>query len=99
MYILQVDFPFDGPFAEEMAQALRPLAEDIAGEEQLRWKIWTEDADGRQAGGIYLFDDRAAAQAYLDKHSQRLQAAGIRNIRSRIFAVNQALSLIDRAPI
>lgn len=99
MYILQIDFPFDGPFGDAMSQAMHPLATDIAQEDGLLWKIWTEDADTRQAGGIYLFASQAAAQAYLDKHGQRLQTAGVRDIRSRIFAVNQPLSQINKAPL
>ncbi|TDQ39628.1 monooxygenase [Thiopseudomonas denitrificans] len=99
MYILQIDFPFDGPFAAEMAQAMRPLAEDIATENDLLWKIWTEDAGNHEAGGIYLFAGREAAEAYLARHSQRLQAAGVSGIRSRIFSVNQPLSHINRAPL
>lgn len=99
MYILQIDFPFDGPFGDDMSAAMQPLAEDIATENGLLWKIWTEDADGKQAGGVYLFSQRDAAEAYLAKHGQRLAAAGVRDIRSRIFAVNQPLSLIDRAPL
>ncbi len=99
MYILQIDFPFDGPFGEAMSEAMRPLATDIAREDGLLWKIWTEDADTRQAGGVYLFGNHAAAQAYLDKHEQRLHAAGVQNIRSRIFTVNQPLSQINKAPL
>lgn len=99
MYILQIDFPFDGPFGEAMSEAMRPLAADIAQEDGLLWKIWTEDADTQQAGGVYLFSERAAAQAYLDKHTQRLHAAGVQNIRSRIFTVNQPLSQITKAPL
>ena len=99
MFILQIDFPFHGPFGHDLSQAMQPLAQDIAAETGLLWKIWTENADTRQAGGIYLFTDRNAASAYLDKHSQRLQAAGISDIRSRIFAVNQPLSHINRAPL
>ncbi|MFB1010081.1 MAG: monooxygenase [Thiopseudomonas sp.] len=99
MFILQIDFPFDGPFGHDMSRAMQPLAQDIAGETGLLWKIWTENADQRQAGGIYLFADRNAASTYLDKHSQRLQAAGVSDIRSRIFAVNQPLSHINRAPL
>lgn len=99
MFILQVDFPFTGPFGAEMTSAMQELAADIANEENLLWKIWTEDAASKQAGGIYLFAERAAAEQYLDKHSQRLQAAGVTDIRGRIFAVNQALSQLNRAPL
>ena len=35
----------------------------------MRWKIWTEDAQAREAGGIYLFDTREHAQRYLDMHA------------------------------
>lgn len=99
MYILQIDFPFTGPFGQAMADAMRPLAEAIAGEDQLLWKIWTEAADNQQAGGIYLFASQDAAQDYLQRHSQRLASAGVSDIRSRIFKVNQPLSLINRAPL
>lgn len=97
--ILQIDFPFAGPFGEEMSQAMQPLAEDIASETDLLWKIWTENQDSQEAGGIYLFANQAAAERYLAKHSQRLIAAGVSGIRSKIFAVNVPLSQIDRAPI
>ena len=99
MFILQVDFPFAGPFGTAMTSAMLELATDIASEKALVWKIWTEDAASKQAGGIYLFNERTAAEQYLDKHRQRLQAAGVTDIRSRIFAVNQELSQLNRAPL
>lgn len=99
MYVLQVDFPFNGPFGEQMSAAMQDLAADIAQETDLLWKIWTENEQQQEAGGIYLFNTQQGAQVYLEKHSQRLQAAGVTNIRSRIFAVNRPLSLLDKAPI
>ncbi len=98
-YILQVDFPMDGPFGAEMAQAFEGLAQSINQEPGVRWKIWTEDAQAKEAGGIYLFDSREQAQAYLEMHAQRLQQAGISSIRSRIFAVNEALTAINQGPV
>lgn len=97
--ILQIDFPFAGPFGEEMSQAMQPLAEDIANEADLLWKIWTENPDNQEAGGIYLFANQAAAERYLVKHSERLTMAGVKHIRSKFFAVNVPLSQIDRAPL
>lgn len=99
MFILQVDFPFSGPFGTDMVEAMRPLAESITNEDGLLWKIWTEDAGQQQAGGVYLFASRETAESYLEMHSKRLQEAGISTIRSRIFAVNQPLSHINRAPL
>ena len=94
-YILQVDFPFQGPFGDEMTTAMKGLAESIATESGLVWKIWTEDAEGKRSGGIYLFDNKVDAERYRDMHCQRLTSFGIENIDAKIFAVNIALSGID----
>lgn len=95
--VLQIDFPYHGPFAEEMASAFAPLAESIAQEPGLIWKIWTENSDTNEAGGIYLFEDRPSAEAYLAMHTARLESFGVQGIRSRLFSVNESLSHITRA--
>ncbi len=97
--VLQVDFTMDGPFGPAMAQAFEELARSINQEPGMRWKIWTEDAQAHEAGGIYLFDSRENAQRYLDMHAVRLTNAGVRNIRSRIYAVNAALTAINQGPV
>lgn len=96
--LLQFDFPFVGPFGPEMSAALGELAQSIAGEPGLLWKIWTENAAERQAGGIYLFTDRASAEAYRDMHSARLASFGIGDIRARLFDINPELTHITRGP-
>jgi hypothetical protein len=93
--VLQVDFPTQGPFADEMTQAFTPLAESINQEKGIIWKIWTENADTQEAGGIYVFDTIENATAYLDMHTARLQTFGITHIRSKIFHVNTELSKIN----
>ncbi|UYV18005.1 monooxygenase [Halomonas qaidamensis] len=97
--ILQVHFPFDGPFGDEMANAMTALAESINQEPGLIWKIWTEDADQKQAGGIYLFDTRANAEAYCNMHTARLEAMGVTGIRAAILDTNAALSAINKGPL
>lgn len=97
--ILQVDFPSQGPWGDEMVNAYQGLAESIAGEPGLLWKIWTENAQTGEAGGVYLFTDRASAEAYLAMHTARLQSFGVQSIRGRVFDVNAPLSAIDRAPL
>ena len=96
--LLQFDFPFPGPFGAEMSAALGELAHSIAGEPGLLWKIWTENAAERLAGGIYLFADRASAEAYREMHSARLASFGIGDIRARLFDVNPDLTHITRGP-
>lgn len=93
-YILQVDFPFRGPWGAEMAKAMKGLAEDIAREPGLIRKIWTENPAEHRAGGLYLFATAEAAEAYAAKHIPRLESFGISDIVARHFAVNHALSEI-----
>jgi hypothetical protein len=82
-----------------MAAALGGLAQDIAAEPGLQWKIWTENAATGRAGGIYLFADPENAARYLEKHTRRLEGFGITGISAQTFSVNPALSAITRAPI
>jgi hypothetical protein len=98
-FLVQVDFPYNGPFEEEMSNAMQGLAEDIANEPGLVWKIWTESKEQKIAGGIYLFDNEADATRYIQKHEARLTSFGVEDIRSKILKVNDTLSRIDRAPL
>lgn len=98
-YLLQVDFPYPGPWGDEMTAAMQDLAQSIAQEPGLLWKLWTENREKSEAGGIYLFQDQPSAEAYLEMHSRRLKNFGISQVNSKIFAVNEALSRLDRAPL
>ena len=95
--ILQVDFPSQGPFGEAMSQAYQTLAESINQEKGMIWKIWTENSDTEEAGGIYLFDNQENAEKYLKMHTARLISFGVKNIRGKIFQVNSALSALNQA--
>lgn len=97
-YILQVDFPYAGPWGQAMAEAMDGLARSIAEEPGLVWKIWTENERAGEAGGIYLFNDKPSAEAYLAMHTERLRESGIPHVNGKIFSVNEALSQIDRWP-
>lgn len=98
-YILQVDFPYSGPWGQAMVEAMEDLARSIAEEPGLLWKIWTENEATGEAGGIYLFEDIPSAEAYLAMHSARLKDVGVPQVNGKIFAVNQALSQLDRGPV
>lgn len=97
--ILQVDFPYAGPWGPAMTEAMRGLAQSIAEEPGLLWKIWTENPATNEAGGIYLFSDRASAEAYLEMHTARLRSFGVPRVNGKLFDVNAELSAIDRAPL
>lgn len=94
--VLVCEFPSAGPYADEAAEAYRGLAEDIAGEQGLRWKVWTENAERGVAGGVYLFDTAEDAERYTAFHTERLRGFGITDIDARSFETNDALSAITR---
>lgn len=96
--LLQVDFDYQGPFGEVMSNALKELAETINNEPGMIWKLWTENEKVQQAGGVYLFESEATAQAYLTMHTARLQGMGIGTVRGKTFNVNEALSAINLGP-
>jgi hypothetical protein len=90
-------FPFPGPWGKELTEASHGLASEIATEHGLIWKIWLEDRETRHAGGIYLFEDRAAAERYREKHERRLSAMGLTGATANAFSVNTALSVLTLA--
>ncbi|MGA1931802.1 monooxygenase [Arcobacter sp. YIC-464] len=96
-YLMQIDFPHEGPFREELTAAMSDLAKDIANENGLIFKLWTENKDKKEAGGIYLFDNLDDAKRYLAKHTARLEAFGYTDIKSKIFEVNEELSKLSKS--
>lgn len=67
----------------------------------LLWKIWLDGTEERLAGGVYMFEDRASAEAY----AAGPIVARIRNnpefseVDVRVFDVRQRMSEITRAPL
>src|SRR5699024_1456455 len=98
-YILQVDFKMDGPFGKEMTDVFTDLAKSINAEPGFIWKIWTENQETNEAGGIYNFETKETAQKYLDMHTKRLTESGITDIRAKIFSVNGELTGINNGPV
>jgi len=94
--LLQIDFPFGG-MSPEMVEGMKPLAQDIAQQKGLIWKIWTENAQENRAGGVYLFEDKVSAETYLEMHTERLKKFGIQDIRAMFFDITVPLSEITKA--
>jgi len=90
-------FPFPGPWGKELTEHAHELARDIANEHGLVWKIWLENHESGHAGGIYLFDDAAAAERYRGKHELRLAAMGHTGVTANVFSVNTELSVLTMA--
>ncbi|WP_051612711.1 YdhR family protein [Hyphomonas polymorpha] len=64
--VLQVNFGWDLS-EEELGQfSTAEKAKVFWAVPGLLWKIWVRNPETRLSGGIYLFKDRASAQAYCD---------------------------------
>ena len=98
--LLQLNFRFSVTSAEYEA-AVGPLADDFAALDGLIWKIWMIDEEKGEAGGIYLFDDEASVQAYLDGPL----AAGVLNhpalseFSAKQFDVMEGVTGVTRGPV
>lgn len=62
--ILQINFKLDITDEELAERSNAERAKIFWSVPGLRWKIWLRESDNRISGGIYLFDNRAAAEAY-----------------------------------
>lgn len=96
-YLMQIDFPHEGPFGDKLTAAMSDLAKDIANENGLIFKLWTENEDTKEAGGIYVFDNIEDAKRYLVKHTARLESFGYTDIKSKIFTINEELSKLSKS--
>ena len=76
-------------------------AAQFLGVNGLQWKIWLDGSEERRAGGIYLFEDRATAEAYVNGPIvARMKAnADVGELDIRVFDVRERMSEITRAPI
>lgn len=97
MILVQVNFDFA---AEMMGDALtegaKPLAESINKEEGFVSKIWIENQETEESGGIYIFKDKASAEKYVAMHTKRVAAMGATNILCKYFNINEPLSFINK---
>lgn len=98
--LLQINFKFEGSKAEYL-EAFNEAAAAIAATPGLRWKVWPWNDADHMGGGIYLFDDAASAQAFLEGPI----AAGLpdhpalSDISVRQFEVLDSLTAITRGPV
>ena len=97
--LLQMDYPFCGPWGSEMSEKYSYLAHSIAVVPGLICKVWTENPETGEAGGIYLFEDEASLDSYLAGKIERMKASGIERVRARKFDVNERLTEITRGRI
>lgn len=98
--ILQVNLKFSIPRAD-LATAWLGAAQPIADTPGLQWKVWLMNEAENEAGGIYLFESKAAAQAYLGGPivASLKSSPAISNISAKLFDVLGEHSAVTRAPL
>ena len=98
--ILQVNYKITVPVAE-LGGAMERDARAIADVPGLAWKIWLLDEAQGEGGGIYLFDNDAAIDAFLAGPivRQLKSSPAIANISVKRFDAVEPLTAITRGPI
>jgi hypothetical protein len=102
MMIVQVNYTRpDMPKAEWEARYTPDRARQFLSVPGLQWKIWLDGEADRRAGGIYLFDTREAAQAYVDGPIVARMKANpdVTDLQIRIFDVRENMTAITNGPV
>ena len=97
--LVQVNFPHQGPWGDEMVTAFTELAESINSEPGFLWKVWIENQPEQASGGVYLFATREHAEAYVRMHTERLEGFGITGVTATFSDVNVPFSTLNRATL
>src|SRR5450432_1233299 len=98
--VLQINYKFTTTPAEHVAM-VTPAAGVIAAVAGLIWKTWLMNEAEHEAGGIYLFESREAAQAFLNGPiiSNFAAQPTIQSVSAKLFDTNETLDRITRAPL
>jgi hypothetical protein len=79
----------------------REVASVAASVEGLIWKIWILQEEQFEMGGVYLFADRQAAEAYLNHPIVQVLTSNpaVVSTQSQLWDVENSLSALTRAPL
>lgn len=91
--ILQVNFDLDYSKNEDIKATIIRAHKllDLPG---LIWKVWLRDRKTGRGGGIYLFDNRASAEAWIKGGFSQFKAAWLNNTKYDVFEIDEELSQI-----
>ena len=98
--ILQVNMKFSIPRVD-LEAAWLAVAQPIADIPGLRWKVWLMNEAEHEAGGMYLFENEAAARSYLaGPIVAALKASpAVSNISAKLFDVLEKHTAITHGPV
>lgn len=98
--ILQINFKFSIP-REQFEGAASSVAQAFAEVPGCLWKVWLMNEAESEGGGIYLFADEAAVQAYKDGplFAAVLGNPALSGHTVKQFEVLEEISRVTRAPL
>jgi len=97
--IWDLHMTYDGSMSDEFLAAAKGLAESIAKEPGVIWKIWTHEEGTNHFGSTYLFADVGSLERYKAMHVKRLSNLGIGVTKDYVFDIMEDLSAINNAPL
>ncbi len=97
--IWDLHMKYSGPVTEEFLAGTKQLAESIAEEPGVIWKIWTIEEGTNHYGSTYLFRNLEYLETYKAMHLGRLAAIGITVTSDHIFDIMEDVSQINNAPL
>ena len=98
MILVQINFKFPASMmGEVLFDNAKALAESINHEAGFISKIWIENPNTEESGGIYLFENQETAENYVSMHSERLKEMGVDQVEVKYFQVNKPLSQLNQA--
>jgi Putative mono-oxygenase ydhR len=102
MHIVQINFERPNVNPAMMASFDNPdRARKFVGLPGLQWKIWLRGEGEPKFGGIYCFDSRAAAEAYLAGPivASLKGDPEVANFSAQIFGIAEQPSRVTNAPL
>ncbi|HEY9039056.1 MAG TPA: monooxygenase [Roseovarius sp.] len=97
--IWDLHMTYDGPITEEFLSETKKLAESIAREPGVIWKIWTIEDGTNHFGSTYLFRSLDDLENYKAMHVERLNAIGVTITSEHVFDIMEDVSAITHAPL
>ena len=101
MAIVQINFNWDVSEEEVATRSGPEQAQVFTTLPGLLWKVWLRDPARRESGGIYLFESREAAEAYVaGPIVARIKAnPDFGAVTVKVFDVREGQSRITHAPL
>jgi len=98
--LLQISFGLSVTPAE-YKQIAGAVAESFAKVPGLRWKIWIVDEQKREAGGVYLFEDQRALDAFTSSDLAKTVAThpALKNVTMRASEIMPEETAMTRGPV